>query len=619
MNKKNISSNFYRLSCISCGHVFDEKHTSTICTQCHNPLEVILDYELIKKRLNLYALRHTPPSALKYLSFYPIIDWRKAISLNEGGTPLHPCLNLATHFNFDTLYIKNESMNPTGVFKDRGTLVEIAKVREIQASAVCLASTGNMAASVAAYTTLAKIPCYVLVPEGTPIGKLAQTLSFGARIIQVRGDYTDCSRLSEKMSKKYGFYLAGDYAFRLEGQKSIAFEIVEQLGWTVPDYVICPVGCGTNLAGIWKGFCDLQKLGFINKLPKLIGVQSSGCNPLVSAFHKKSLDFTVFEKPNTICTAVKVGNPLDGKKVLPAIYDSKGLFIDVEDELVLECEQLLAKKEAIFVEPSGAMPLAALLKLSKKRYFKKSDVICMVMTGNGLKDPKSAVKILPDPPTIDPTLSEIDRYLKSKLYEIQPIGLRVKDKVLWHKNNPDITSIKDVIKEEFAIQPSTSVMKKIQQSIEEFRLKGKKVTKQDMQNILEEHLDEYDQSDKVLEVIDFETKTTKFQKAEASISISLYDKKYTAKAKGTGSVDAIITALNHCMKGIDTVGIILTDYQVEIFSPGVAANVKVTIKAKDKYDNTALGISTSPDVIVASINAYEKCYNFLAHKQKIVT
>ncbi len=167
---------FYTLKCISCKAEYDEHKSCTTCLKCGDPLDVIYNYDYLKQRLNLYALKNSPISALKYLTFYPIINLEKIISLNEGGTPLHYCRNLSKKYNLKNLYIKNEG-NPTGVFKDRGTLVEVTKALEMGAKAVCLASTGNMAASVSAYCTIAKIPCYVLVPEGTPIGKLAQTLS----------------------------------------------------------------------------------------------------------------------------------------------------------------------------------------------------------------------------------------------------------------------------------------------------------------------------------------------------------------------------------------------------------------------------------------------------------
>src|SRR3989338_2308886 len=257
------------------------------------------------------------------------MDLGKIVTLNEGGTPLHYCRNLSKTYKIKNLYIKNEGANPTGVFKDRGTLVEITKALEMGAKAVCFASTGNMAASVSAYCTLAKIPCYVLVPEGTPIGKLAQTLSYGARIIQVRGTYSECAKLAETMSERYGFYLAGDYAFRLEGQKSQAYEIAEQLGWKAPDYLVCPVGVGTNLSAIWKGFTELKHLELIENLPKLIAVQPENCDVVCRAFHSKSKKLISIDKPNTVCSAVAVSMPFDGPKVLKALNESKGTSVSV--------------------------------------------------------------------------------------------------------------------------------------------------------------------------------------------------------------------------------------------------------------------------------------------------
>jgi len=240
--------NFYKLVCISCGKEWDEKKTVTNCLSCSGPLDVIYDYEYIMERLNVYTLRHSSLSALKYLVLYPILDLTNIVSLEEGGTPLHKCRKLGEDFGLQNLYLKNEGTNPTGVFKDRGSLVEITKAKELGAKAVCVASTGNMAASVAAYSSVANLPCYVVVPEDTPIGKLAQTISYGAKVLQIRGTYSDAVELTIQMAKEHKFHLAGDYAFRREGQKSQAYEIVEQLGYNVPDYVVVPMGCGTNIS-----------------------------------------------------------------------------------------------------------------------------------------------------------------------------------------------------------------------------------------------------------------------------------------------------------------------------------------------------------------------------------
>lgn len=608
-----VNETFYTLKCVNCNAEFEEQITCTKCLKCGNPLDVVYNYEFIKQRLNLYALKHSPISALKYLTFYPIINLEKIISLNEGGTPLHHCRNLSKRFDLKNLYIKNEGANPTGVFKDRGTLVEITKALEMGAKAVCFASTGNMAASVSAYCSIAKIPCYVLVPEGTPIGKLAQTLSYGARIIQVRGTYSECALLAEKMAEKHGFYLAGDYAFRLEGQKSQAYEIAEQLGWKAPDYLVCPVGVGTNLSGIWKGFVELNKLGLIKNLPKLIAVQPAGCDVIVKAFNSKSKKMIAIDKPNTVCSAVAVSLPFDGIKVLKGLKDSKGAAVSIQDEDTLEIEQLVAKEEAIFVEPSGALPIAAVAKLAAKKFFKKDDVVVCVATGNGLKDPKSAIKMIPDPPTIDPEMKEVDNYLKYKLYNIQSEGIKSKHKILW-KRIPELKQLKEIIKNEFSISLNTEVLKNSLNSIKAFETKGKDVTKQDLQNIIEDHLDEYNQKDKYLEIIDFETKTSKYNSAEASIKLRYGDKILLGQAKGVGTVDAIITALKKSIKEHDKLYIKLTDYNVEIFTGGVDAAVKVVMKAEDKNGNKIIAQASSPDVIVASVNAFEKCYNFLYYK-----
>lgn len=608
-----VNENFYNLKCTNCKKEFDEHQTCTTCLDCGHSLEVIYNYDFIKKRLNLYALKNSPISALKYLTFYPILNLDKIVSLNEGGTPLHHCQNLSKEYKIKNLYVKNEGANPTGVFKDRGTLVEVTKALEMGATAVCLASTGNMAASVSAYCSIANLPCYVLVPEGTPIGKLAQTLSYGARIIQVRGDYSKCAKLAQEMAKKHGFYLAGDYVFRLEGQKSQGYEIAEQLGWKAPDYLLCPVGVGTNLSAIWKGFVELQKLNLIEKLPKIIAVQPEGANAVYLAYKNKKKKYSPIKRVDTVCSAVAVANPFDGNKVLDAVYKSGGQVVEVTDEEVLEAQQHLAKAEAIFVEPSGALPMAALKKLTKNKFFKSDDVVVTVATGNGLKDPKSAVKILPDPPTIDPEMSEIDNYLKYKLYNLQSEGTKNKDKVLWTKI-PTVLQLKEIIQKEFSIKPNKEVIESTLESIKEFENKGKKLTKQDLQNVIEGHLDEYHLKDKHLEIIDFETKTSKYNKAEASVKVRYGKDILIGQGQGVGTVDAIITAVKRSIKTHDKLFVKLTDYNVEIFTGGVDASVKVVMKAVDKNGNTIIAQATSPDVIVASVNAFEKCYNFLYDK-----
>src|SRR3989338_8302432 len=342
----------YTLKCIGCKREVDEAEEYTNCPHDGLPLEVAVNYEVIGQRINQHALRQMPPTATKYLDFYPIRNKSRVITLNEGGTPLYHAKNLGKELGLKGLYIKVEGANPTGAFKDRGTMVEITKAIELGKKAVVVASSGNMAASVSAYCANANLPAYILVPQGTPIGKLAQTLSYGARVIQVRSSYDDAAKLTRKISEKHNFYLAGDYAYRREGQKSQAYEIAEQMNWEVPDKVIVPIGCGTNGSAIWKGFKEYKMLGLTDSLPQIIGVQAKGADPVARAFSKNSRKIEPIRNPNTICSAISVGDPLDGILILNALRESKGNAISVDDNSSLEAEKLLAKTQSTFVEPA---------------------------------------------------------------------------------------------------------------------------------------------------------------------------------------------------------------------------------------------------------------------------
>ncbi len=605
---------FYKLKCITCSKEYREQDTATNCLDCGDPLDCLYDFEQVKKRLNVYNLKNSSLSALKYLALYPILDFDKIVSLEEGGTPLLHAKNIGKDLGLNQLYIKNEGANPTGVFKDRGTMVEVTKAKELGAEAICFASTGNMAASVAAYASIAGIPCYVLVPEGTPIGKLSQTLSYGARVIQVRGTYSDCAKLAEEMAEKYGFYLAGDYVFRGEGQKSQAYEIVEQLLWKAPDYVVCPVGCGTNFAAIWKGFVDFKKLGLIDKLPKLIAVQPTGCNVVVKAFNEKKMDFEVLEKPNTVCSAVSAGNPLDGKKILAALHESEGIGLELRDREALDAGQAMAREEGVFVEVSGALPIAGVKKLAEENFFNPDDVIVCVATGNGLKDPVSALKILPEPGTIEPNLDEVDNFLKYKLYEIKSAGIGGKE-VVWEKIDSK-EELKEILSQEFHANFEDKILGEIFKDCQEFSAKGKKLSKSDLQNIIEEALSEMSIKEKMLEVLDFDVTSSMYGAAHGSIKIRMNGKEKEAEAEGVGTVDALITALRKAINHGDEMEVRLKDYNVEINTGGVDATVKVAITMQDKNQNKVVVTATSPDVIVASINAFEKGYNILWNKNQ---
>lgn len=600
----------YYLKCYRCGKSHVETESVTSCTKCHGPLETYYYYEVLHKKLNIFSLKTAALSALKYVAFYPIDNFQNIISLDEGGTPLVHAKTLGEKLGIKNLFIKNEGINPTGCFKDRGTLVEVTKAIEMGAKAICLASTGNMAASVAAYSSAAKIPCYILVPEGTTVGKLSQTLTFGARVIQVRGSYSECAELAEQISKKFGYYLAGDYTFRTEGQKSQGYEIIEQLYWNSPDYIVCPIGCGTNFHAIYKGLKEFYDLELIHKMPKLIGVQTPGCNPIVQAYQKKQKTYEVVKHPNTVASAIAAGDPLDGEKILYDIYESKGCVIEVTDDYLLEAQQEQARLAGVFAEPSGVLAYAGAKKLAAENYFQKKDVVVCIATGNGLKDPKSPLTILPEPASVDPDFDQIAHFITHKLYAIKESGQTERTKLLF-SHPPEKTEIKKTLKKEFDIDAGKEITNGVTKIIGNFLEKGKEIKKSDLQYILEEVLDEISLKESVLEIRDFRITTSMHLQAEAHIEVTAFKQDLTFSSTGSGSVDAIISALYKGLKEHDTQEVRLKDYEVAIDSKSVDSSVEVKMTLFDKQGNKVVSRATSPDVIVASVKAYEKGFNLL--------
>lgn len=607
---------FYTLRCVTCKKTTTEETTATTCPSCNGALDVEYDYDYMKSKLNFYSLRNAPISARKYLGFYPLNDLNLLVTLSEGGTPLRHAEKLGKKLGLKNLYIKNEGANPTGVFKDRGSLVELTKARELGAKAVCCASTGNMAASVSAYAAIANMPCYVLVPEGTPIGKLAQSLIYGARILQIRGTYADCCKLCEKMAKKHNFYLAGDYVFRAEGQKSCAYEIIEQLFWRVPEAVIVPMGCGTNISAIWKGFKDMKKLGFIDRMPKMIGVQPETVPTIVDAFRRNKKRYTRVDKPSSVASAVGIGEPLDDVKALRALRESKGYGETASEIEILEAEKDMAHEEAVFVEPSAALPVACLKALLKKKIIKGTDTVVCVATGVGLKDPKSATAIMPDPPVLEPTNEDIDRYLKHKIYNIRATSVIGRENILWEESLPSIEKLKKIVKEEFNLALSKYHLEEAVKQVDLFHEKTEKMRKADLQYIVENVLKEFTGKKKVFEVKDYKLNVTRHEKPHAEVEVLYLGETIRVTADGAGPVDAIIKAARTAVKGKDKLECWLTSYNVEISTKGTDAVVEVQMGVKSKDGTEVIVSATSPDIIVASIDCFEKGYNNLYYKSQ---
>ncbi|MBI3379595.1 threonine synthase [Candidatus Gottesmanbacteria bacterium] len=596
-----------------CKRKTTEKETVSVCLSCSGPLDVVYDYDALRLKLNTYLLRSAPPKTMKYLDFYPLARDRELITLDEGGTTLHKARNLAKKLGIKKLFIKNEGLNPTGAFKDRGSFVEINKAKELGFKSVVVASTGNMAASVSAYSAQAGLACYVFVPENTPRAKLAQSLSYGAKVIQIRGTYYDAANLAEKTSEKYGFYLAGDYVFRAEGQKSCGYELAEQMWREDIDWIIVPVGMGTNLSAIFKGLWEYYKMGLIDKLPRMVAVQAQNCNSIkkVSGEYK----VTFIEKPNTICSAISCNKPLDGSKVIRALKETKGEIVTASDDETLIMQQLLSHSEALYVEPSAATTIVALQKLLRKGVIKALETVVCVATGIGLKDPAATLKVLSDPPTIEPDINEVTRVISGKLFSIRAQGVKEKEKIIFNRVPTD-KEVKKIVKKEFTIDLSAVNLKLVAGDIKDFiKNKGKTIAKADLQSILENVIQQESHKN-YLELIDFHIEDSKQKRPTARVEVKLNGKTYMSEGEGVGPVDAAINAIKKIIAKYDGIDFNIADFNVEIPTTGSDATVEVTMVLLEKRGNQVVEKGTSPDIIVASMNAFVAGYNELIYQFK---
>ncbi|MDI9412028.1 MAG: threonine synthase [Bacillota bacterium] len=339
-----------------------------------------------------------------YREFLPVNEDTPIITLNEGNTLFVRAKNLENKLNLPVeLYLKFDGQNPTGSFKDRGMTMAVTKAVELGSKAVVCASTGNTSASAAAYAAKAQIKCLVLIPENAiALGKLAQAMAYGAEILAVQGNFDHALELVKEIAEKYPITLVNSInPYRIEGQKTAAFEVCEQLG-TAPDYLAIPVGNAGNITAYWKGFNEYLKAGKINKLPIMCGFQAAGSAPIV-------LGEPVLE-PETIATAIRIGNPASWRSAEAARDESGGVIEAVTDEEILEAYALLASEEGIFAEPASAASVAGVMKKAKAGFFKEGSKVACVLTGNGLKDPDTAIKVGKQPKVIP---AEFDAVVKA--------------------------------------------------------------------------------------------------------------------------------------------------------------------------------------------------------------
>ncbi|MFH1693705.1 MAG: threonine synthase [Bacillota bacterium] len=403
--------------CTVCDKTYAYHEQIMTCPSCGEKgiLDIEYDYESMKKFVDFDYFKNQQDFSM--WRYYPMLSIeRKHIDqmLKIGWTPLYRATRLHHQLGIKTLYIKDEGINPSGSLKDRASGVAVLKAIEAGYDTISCSSTGNAASSLACHAARTGLKTVIFVPKRAPIGKLNQLLIYGSKVISVDGDYKDAFQLSKVAIEHYDWYNrnAAINPHLVEGKKTVALEIAEQLDFKPTDWVCVSVGDGCTIAGVYKGFYDLLQLGLITKIPKLLGVQSTGCSPFVDAVQNhKPLKET---EENTIADSISVGIPRNPVKALRAVERSHGAWIAVTDEHILKSMKKLGSKEGIFGEPAGVTALAGVEKAIKEGIIKSDETVTVIMTGNGLKDPHNAQKAVKPPILLKPKLEDLQQYLKEK-------------------------------------------------------------------------------------------------------------------------------------------------------------------------------------------------------------
>jgi len=379
---------YHYLECISCRSQFKPTQIYS-CPKCGDLLQIGYRYEALRPRFKRLLGKPGPHSVWRYRELLPV-SARNAVTLGEGGTPLPRSTHLASDLGLREVYFKNEGQNPTGSFKDRGMTVAVTRAVEIGAKEVLCASTGNTSASMAAYAARAGLKATVLIPRGKIArGKLLQAVVHGARIRSVSGNFDKALAKARTLAASDELYLVNSLnPYRIEGQKTMAFEVWEQLG-NVPDVAILPVGNAGNISAIWKGFWELNRLRMTDRTPRMVGVQAMGAAPIATAYTKRENEIIPWPHPETAASAIRIGAPASWKKALRAVRDSGGSMLTVSDQEILRAQRLLATREGIFAEPASSAAVAGLIKASRWKLIKGRESVVCVVTGHGLKDQES--------------------------------------------------------------------------------------------------------------------------------------------------------------------------------------------------------------------------------------
>ncbi len=412
--KREIMSFAIGLKCRECGESYATE-ARFVCDMCFGPLEVDYDLVAAKGHVTRESIAAGPPSIWRYHDLLPD-PGAAPVDLGAGWTPLHRADRLGALLGIKDLYLKDDTRNPTGSFKDRVVSVALSSARRLGFTTAACASTGNLATSVAAHAAAIGWPSVTVIPSDLESSKVAMTAIFGGIVLGVEGSYDDVNRLCAELVSEHpdwAFVNVNLRAYYAEGSKTLAFEIAEQLGWRTPDQVVVPVASGSQLTKIAKGFREFEELGLTEgPTPRLFGAQASGCSPVATAF-RDGTNVVRPVRPNTIARSLAIGNPADGPYVLDEVHRGGGDIGSVSDEEILECIGLLARTEGIFAETAGGVTIASLRQLVQRGSIDVNRPVVAIISGHGLKTLDAVVDTARVTATISPSLADAEAVLAS--------------------------------------------------------------------------------------------------------------------------------------------------------------------------------------------------------------
>ena len=380
------------LECALCGKEYNADELQTLCPECQRPLLARYDLETAKKEWDRNSLAGREADMWRYREVLPVRDQKNAIKLGEGYTPILHALRLGETLGMQNLFVKDEGLNPTGSFKARGLCMAVSRALELGVTEVVIPSAGNAAGAMAAYAARAGMKAHVFMPQDVPYPFRQECEALGASVTLVKGLITDCGKEAGKLAEKHGWFAVSTLKepYRIEGKKTMGYELAEQFKWRLPDVIIYPTGGGTGLIGMWKAFEELEQLGWIDgQRPRMVSVQAEGCAPIPKAFHAGEEFAAPWEGAHTVAAGLRVPSAVGDFIMLRVLRESKGTAIAVSDEALVEAQMRMSRLEGTFACPEGGATLAALEALLKDGWISPGERVVLFNTGTGLKYPST--------------------------------------------------------------------------------------------------------------------------------------------------------------------------------------------------------------------------------------